>query len=56
MQLEEPQVAIPQAVDCSSMDGQVTAIAAGGGFTAFLTCEPDKCQSLWIRACTWHCM
>lgn len=33
----EPQVPIPQCVDVSCMDGAVTAIAAGGAFTAFLT-------------------
>lgn len=34
---EAPQVAVPEAVDCSLMDGPVTSIATGGAFTAFLT-------------------
>lgn len=34
---EEPQIACPQLVDCSNMDGMVTAITAGGSFVAFLT-------------------
>ena len=34
---EAPQLCLPETVDCSSMDGTVTAVAAGGGFTAFLT-------------------
>lgn len=33
----EPQVTVPHNVDVSCMDGVVTAIAAGGAFSAFLT-------------------
>lgn len=36
---EAPQLCLPEAVDCSAMDGGVTALAAGGAFTAFLSCE-----------------
>lgn len=41
---EEPQLAFPEAVECSAMDGEVVAIAAGGPFSAFLTSE--VCVSL----------
>ena len=34
---DAPQLCLPGAVDCSTMDGAVTTVAAGGGFTAFLT-------------------
>ena len=27
------------SVDCSSLDGEVVSMAAGGSFTAFLTCQ-----------------
>ena len=36
---DQPQLASPQPVDCSCMDGPVSKIAAGGSFTAFLTSE-----------------
>lgn len=38
---DAPQLCLPEVVNCSALDGVVTAIAAGGGFTAFLTCEID---------------
>lgn len=34
---EETQLAVPEAVVCSTMDGGVVSIATGGAFTAFLT-------------------
>ena len=36
---EQPQLAHPQPLDTLGLDGPVTTIAAGGAFTAFLTCE-----------------
>lgn len=52
---EAPQLCLPEAIDCSALDGVVTAIAAGGGFTAFLTCEIGRSISLTCQCCM-HCI
>jgi hypothetical protein len=44
-----PKLSLPEAMDCTAMDGGVAAIAPGGGFTAFLTCMA-ACLSLACMA------